>query len=283
MTTILPKLPDIQLLSTRVVRILAGNPGKYSLQGTNTYLVGDGRKRILIDTGEGKEVYSELLKRALKEQNATIESIILTHWHHDHTGGVQQVLDLCGDDKPTVYKHQPDAGQTDFADGHIFRVEGATLRAFHCPGHTRDHMALILQEEDAMFTGDNVLGHGTSVFEDLPAYMDSLDRMQKQFNGWAYPGHGQVLGDGVAKIREYITHRKVREGEVVNVIRDEPKNGAQGWQSMDIVKIMYRDYPEALHPAAEGGVKQILRKLKQDNKVSELENGTWKLAEKAAL
>ncbi|KAF1824521.1 Metallo-hydrolase/oxidoreductase [Dissoconium aciculare CBS 342.82] len=284
MTETLPQLPDIQLLSTRVLRVLGKNPSKYTLQGSNTFLVGDGRKRILIDTGEGKPIYSELLKQALQEQNATIESILLTHWHHDHTGGVQQVLDLCDEhNKPTVYKHKPEAGQTDIADGQIFRVDGATLRAFYCPGHTNDHMAFILEEEDAMFTGDNVLGHGTTVFEDLPAYMDSLDRMQKQFNGWAYPGHGQVLGDGVSKIREYITHRKQREGEVLNVLREEASGNEQGWQSMEIVKIIYRDYPEALHLPAEGGVKQVLKKLKLDGKVTELENGNWKLAEKAAL
>jgi glyoxylase-like metal-dependent hydrolase (beta-lactamase superfamily II) len=282
MTETLPRLPEVQLLSPLVARILGGNPSKYTLQGTNTYLVGDGRKRILIDTGDGVPAYKEWLKRALQEQNATIETILITHHHHDHVGGIQQVFDLC-DEKPAVYKHQPDEGQTDIKDGQIFRTEGATLRAFYCPGHTQDHMAFILQEEDAMFTGDNVLGHGTTVFEDLAAYMDSLDRMQKEFNGWAYPGHGQVLGDGVSKIREYITHRKMREGEVLNVLRDKPQEGSQGWQSMEIVKIMYRDYPEALHIPAEGGVKQVLSKLKRDNKVRELDDGSWKLAEKAAL
>lgn len=63
------------------------------------------------------------------------------------------------------------------------------MRAFHCPGHTTDHMAFVLEEENAMFTGDNVLGHGTAVFEDLAVYLDSLSRMREQFHGRAYPGH----------------------------------------------------------------------------------------------
>ncbi|KAF2717665.1 Metallo-hydrolase/oxidoreductase [Polychaeton citri CBS 116435] len=272
----LPHLPDVTKVSPRVIRVLGGNPSKFALQGTNTYIVGQGPERILIDTGEGKPIWSESLQRVLEQESIKISQVILTHWHPDHVRGVPDLLKLCPNAK--VHKNQLyKSNDLDIADGQIFHTDGATLKAFHCPGHTVDHMALILLEEDAMFTGDNVLGHGTAVFEDLAAYIDSLGRMQYQFGGCAYPAHGEVIEDGKTKIREYIAHRKEREEQVLNVL----KSGTS--KSMDMVKIIYKEYPESLHVPAEGGVLQILKKLELEGKIQGHASGTWDLTDKATL
>jgi endoribonuclease LACTB2 len=260
------------------------------LIGTNTYLLGTGKTRLLIDTGEGKPAWIASLKDTLQKENATIGEAVITHWHHDHVGGIKHLLEFSPN--TIVYKNQPSDGQQDIEDGQLFKVEGASLHTVYSPGHTQDHMALVLQEEDAMFTGDNVLGHGTAVFEDLHAYIKSLNKIKGAFNGRAYPGHGAVIDDGPGKITEYIKHRQLREDQVIQVLKsNRSSDGADAnatdldeWTSMEIVKIIYKDVPENLHLPANGGVTQILLKLVEEDKVAEnLKTNRWRLKNRAAL
>jgi ribonuclease/clavin/mitogillin len=235
----------------------------------------------LIDSGQGFSAWAKSLEAVLASEKATVDKAILTHWHHDHVSGVDDLLRISPN--ATVFKNQPGDNQSNISNGQVFKSEGATLRAFHCPGHTTDHMALILEEEDAMFTGDNVLGHGTAVFEDLAVYTDSLNRMQHQFGGRAYPGHGSVIEDGKSKIQEYLRHRQEREKQVLDVLSQD--NGGKGglWGSMDLVKVIYKDVPESLHVPAEGGVVKMLKKLEQDGKVvHDSESGIWRLGSRAS-
>ncbi|KAH6844850.1 beta-lactamase-like protein [Chaetomium sp. MPI-CAGE-AT-0009] len=259
----LPPLPEVERLAPGCIRILGGNPGKFTLQGTNTYLVGTGASRILIDTGEGRASWVAALRRVLQEERATIGAALLTHWHRDHTGGVADLL-AAWPGTP-VHKHQPEpeeSGWAGLADGQTFRVDGATLTAAHTPGHTADHMVLYWAEQGALFTGDNVLGHGTSVFEDLAAYVSSLERMRGLYGD--REGAGRQRPTRATGPRRSVRLRATRKRLL--------------WKR-GLVRSIYQNVPETLHPAAAGGVVQILQKLKREGRVVEVDDGErWRLA-----
>lgn len=214
----LPALHPVARLSPRVVRVLGGNPGAFTLQGTNAYLIGTGPRRWLLDTGEGKPAFVANLRAAMTAEGVTeLEGILLTHWHLDHVGGVEHARrlarELSVNDKHKneiiAYKRvRRDKGETaidleclrslpnvdarvalaetkrayaEIHDGDVFdSVPGATLRALFTPGHTEDHVCFFLEEEGAIFAGDCVLNGNTAVFENLAAYSRSLETMRAE-------------------------------------------------------------------------------------------------------
>jgi len=289
-------IPRVSQLTPRVLRILGCNPSPMTLQGTNTYVIGSGKSRLLIDTGDGQQPeYYDNLSKALKNAGVDISSVILTHWHHDHVGGILGVVERLGlESSVSLYKYPrrdaPDpeiGGSLSFAqmeDGREFRVEGATLRAVHTPGHATDHCVLHLREEDAVFSGDCILGEGTAVFEDLYDYMRSLDVILALKPSVIYPAHGKVIDDPVKKIEFYISHRNQREKQILGVIESKPDDSLS---VMEIVKVVYTETPEHLHRAAAANVSHHLGKLVREGSLERTTTGgngeTFRLASNSKL
>jgi ribonuclease/clavin/mitogillin len=159
---------QVTRLSSRVISILGLNPSPFTLAGTNTYLIGSGPQRILLDTGQGVEEYQPLLASVLAEEACSISCVLLSHGHGDHIGGIHQVFSAVGGPVP-VYK-APAVGDSahlpplphptlDIVEGQRFRTEdgSATLVAHATPGHTSDSMSFVLEEEGAVFVGDCIL------------------------------------------------------------------------------------------------------------------------------
>src|ERR1700687_3442595 len=269
------KMPDYSRISPRVATVLGQNPSPFTGPGTNTYIVGTSKRPILLDTGQGVAIYPDLLAAGLKELSGAneLERIVLTHAPVDHLRGVKQGTEKCGEMevlKMPWAGHDAPAGEIS-AIGHdaVVHTEGATLRAVFTPGHAPDHLCYYLEEERALFTGDVVLGAGTTVIPDdtgdLGQYMDSLRRLLELDLETIYPAHGPVIRNPKEKIREYIAHRELRERQILAALGDGPL------EAMAIVKKIYVDVPEYLHPAAANSVRSHLRKLERESRVVEHE------------
>lgn len=284
------QMPDVDVWSKRVVVALGQNPSPFTGPGTNTYLLGTGPRRILLDPGQGVESYLPVLEQALERAGCEgFQEIVLTHGHPDHIGGVEQVFERFGELPVSKYPWPETDGLYPFAftwlaDGDVVRTEGATLRAIHTPGHAPDHLCFVLEEENALISGDNVLGVGTTVIPsqsgDLGDYMASLRRVLDLRPQRIYPAHGPCIADGVAKLEEYIAHREERDAQIL----DAMAHGAS--TAMEIVKIVYARYPEALHAAASQSVASHLLKFEREGVVARREEGAaaqvrWRRAERA--
>jgi len=266
------ELPEVALWSDRVAVALGQNPSPFTGPGTNSYLIGSGSHRILLDPGEGSEKYLPVLEKALDRAGCEgIQEIVVTHAHPDHIGGVASVLRRFG---PLKVSKRPWPGADEkfgveidpIDDGAVIRTENATLRAIHTPGHSPDHLSFMIDEECALISGDNILGVGTAVIPldtgNLHDYMRSLERVLAEAPKRIYPAHGPLIEDGSAKIREYIEHRRQREREILAALEREPM------AVMEIVRIVYAAYPEVLHPAAGQSVTQHLLKHEREDRVS---------------
>ncbi|KAI4265745.1 MAG: hypothetical protein L6R38_009206 [Xanthoria sp. 2 TBL-2021] len=228
----LPVLSEVDdSLSDRVMRFLGSNPGSMQLQGTNTYLVGTGSSRILIDTREGAPQWARNITGYLEDHDISISHVLLTHWHKDHTGGIADLLAY--NSNITVYKHIPDPGQLDITNSQLFQTQGATLRAVLTPGHSVDHMYFLLEEENVLLTGDNVLGHGYSIAEDLEAYTSSLRLIASLQYAIGYPGHGQVILNLPQTIAKYLAQRVSREKQIYAVLSRQWSHSSSSSDSSD--------------------------------------------------
>lgn len=263
-------LPDVDRWSERVVVALGQNPSAFTGPGTNVYLIGTGRRRLLLDPGGGEPTFLPVLERAMRRSGCEeIQEIVLTHGHPDHVGGVRQVLERFGE-MPVHKMPWPevdaklDLPLRALAEGQTLTTEGARLRALHTPGHAPDHLCFLLDEEGALFSGDNVLGVGTTVIPlgsgDLGQYMASLEKMRAASPGRIYPAHGPCIEDGVGKLQEYIEHRKQREVEILRVLEKGPA------QILEIVRVIYAAYPAHLHAAAAQSVAHHLLKLEREGR-----------------
>ena len=144
--------------------------------------------------------------------------------------------------------------------GEIIRTEGATLRVMFTPGHAENHASFVLDEERSIFSGDNVLGYGTTQLSELYDYMASLEAMQRYSPARLYPGHGGCIYDGSGLLTRYYAHRQSREDQIFDwlfLMKKEKKLVT----AMDIAQEFYVNTPPKRMIMAKENIERILLKL----------------------
>ncbi|MBW3556679.1 MAG: MBL fold metallo-hydrolase [Actinobacteria bacterium] len=254
-----------EVLSERVVRVVAPNPGMMTGPGTNTYLVGKDEVAV-IDPGPDDAGHLD----AVAEAGAgRIRWIAVTHTHSDHAPGAVVLRRRLGPEVSLVAHSARDGLVPDelVTDGQRVGGPGLHLRALHTPGHASNHLCFLLEEERLLFSGDHIMNGSTVVISppdgDMSAYLASLERVRGLDLAAIAPGHGAVINDPEAKIDEYLSHRFARERAVVAAL------AGAGEATVDhLVAQVYTDVRPQLHPVARFSLWAHLRKLAAEGRVT---------------
>jgi glyoxylase-like metal-dependent hydrolase (beta-lactamase superfamily II) len=243
--------------------VLAPNPGVMTLDGTNTWVLLEpgSRDAVVIDPGPDDEVHLQAVLDGVRVRDAVVSQILLTHRHHDHSGGAARFAALTG---APVRALDPAfrLGPQGLGEGDVIDVGSLQLRVLATPGHSDD--SLCFELAGLLLTGDTVLGRGTTViaYPDgrLADYLNSLAKLQEIAVGLRLllPGHGPVLEGPAQVLQSYLDHRIQR----LEQVRTAVAAGAVTVQ--EVVEVVYADVSRVLWPAAELSVAAQLAYLHGD-------------------
>jgi len=262
-------------VSPRIRRVVARNPGPFTFLGTGTYIIGRGETAV-IDPGPLDEAHLQALLRELKDE--TVSVILLTHGHADHAPLARPLSEATG--APIVAAVAPTLAQTGpaveeaLADTHPdqvlkggerFQGPGWTLRALPTPGHTHDHTAFVLEEENALFSGDHVMGWSTTVVAppngDMTDYLQSLRAVAEHGFDVLWPTHGPPITQPAPFLDAYLAHRLERERQILIGL------AAGAERISDLVPTLYDGVDRRLWPAASLSVHAHLIDLERRGRV----------------
>jgi len=238
----------------QVHRVVAPNPGPYTGPGTNTWILEAGPVVAVIDPGPDDDSHLAALNARIGD--ATVGVVLVTHSHPDHLPLAGR---LASAHRASVQRY-PGLG-----DGDVVRIGTLNVTALHTPGHSADHLCFWLDGDRALFTGDLILGSGSSMVTypegDVAAYLRSLDRVASLRPRLLFPGHWDPVTDAMGKIEEYRAHRLAREAQVLA----EVSRGAG--TARDLTRRVYGNLDDQLMVAAEMTMRAHLRKLVDEGAV----------------
>ena len=271
-----------EAVSPLIRRVVAENPGPFTFTGTGTYMVGrasSGAPVAVIDPGPPDERHLAALLAAVEGQRVT--HVLVTHTHRDHAPLARPFAEAVGAPvlaarPPMRTIHASTALDEDYdeafapdvvlSDGEEITEADWTLEALATPGHASDHMAFVLREENALFSGDHVMGWSTTVVAppdgDMAAYMASLDAVIARQFVTIWPTHGAPVREPEPFLAAYRQHRLDREAQVLERLFAGDRRIAE------MVPRLYATVDERLWPAAAMSVWAHLIALERAGRVA---------------
>lgn len=232
--------------------MLEDNPGNMTLDGTNTWILRapDENECVVVDPG-----YEDIPHLTRVADCGPVAMILVTHHHPDHVQGAPWLAEHTGApirafDRALCHNADP------LTDGETLNVAGVSLRVLHTPGHTDDSVCFEL--EDAVLTGDTILGRGTTVISSLGHYLDTLRLLVTLPNAVVLPGHGAELPDLATVAGEYLAHREERLDQVRKALQQLGPDAT----ARQIVELVYADVDQSLWGPAEWSVQAQLEYLR---------------------
>jgi glyoxylase-like metal-dependent hydrolase (beta-lactamase superfamily II) len=270
-------LPRTAELEPLVTRVLAPNPSPMTLDGTNTYVVGEpgSGQAFLVDPGPDDAAHLSAVEAALADRDARCVAVLVTHHHGDHAEAARPWGARFGAPVAAASAVVAGPGGRLLEPGERLTLAGTTVDVVPTPGHTSDHLAFRL-ESGAVLVGDHVLGRGTSVVThpegDVVAYLESLRRVHDLGPSALYCGHGPELTEDPGAVLDfYLAHRAYREHQVLDVL-------ARGAATVDeVVADVYAEVPRQLWPAAAQSTRATLAKLETEGRVVPAAGGAVRL------
>lgn len=251
-------------VSPLIRRVIANNPGPFTYTGTGTYIVGGGEPGAgvaVIDPGPLDDAHLAALLAAVEGQ--TVSHVLVTHTHRDHAPLARPFAQAVG--APVLAASPPartvhasesldeDHDETFSPDivltgGERMQGDGWVIEAMATPGHASNHMAFALLEENALFSGDHVMGWSTTIVAppdgDMAAYMASLEAVISRRFSTILPTHGAPITEPGPFLEAYKAHRLARETQVLARLRAGDRRIA------DMVPVLYAAIDSRLWPAA---------------------------------